>query len=148
MTNIVKIRNNVMIKKLSTENYKKFKKIFPFSCVDVLLFENNKILLTKRTRDPYKNYWHLPGHMIRKNETMKQAVKRAAKDELKKYVGVYESLNSFRHDISHGFVVKIKSGNIKTDFQSKEIKFFKRIPKNTIPHQKKMIKEARKNFKY
>ena len=142
-----------MIKKSSTENYKKFIKIFPFSCVDVLLFENNKILLTKRTRNPYKNYWHLPGHMIRKNETMKQAVKRAAKNELnlnvsiKKYVGVYESLNSFRHDISHGFIVKIKSGYIKTDFQSKEIKFFKRIPKNTIPHQKKMIKEARKNNK-
>jgi len=142
-----------MTRMSSTENYKKFIRIFPFSCVDVLLFKDNSILLTKRTQNPYKNYWHLPGHMIRKNETMKQAVKRAAKDELnlnvtiQRYVGVFESLNSFRHDISHGFVVKSKSGKMKTDFQSKEMKFFKRIPKNTIPHQKKMIKEARKNNK-
>jgi|TARA_B110000014_G_scaffold220351_1_gene176363 8-oxo-dGTP diphosphatase len=142
-----------MTRMSSTENYKKFIRIFPFSCVDILLFKDNSILLTKRTQNPYKNYWHLPGHMIRKNETMKQAVKRAARDELnlnviiQRYVGVFESLNSFRHDISHGFVVKSKSGKIKTDFQSKEIKFFKRIPKNTIPHQKKMIKEARKNNK-
>lgn len=142
-----------MTRNTSTENYKKFIRIFPFSCVDVLLFKDNSILLTKRTQNPYKNYWHLPGHMIKKNETMKQAVKRAAKDELnlnviiQRYIGVFESLNSFRHDISHGFVVKSKSGKIKTDFQSKEIKFFKRIPKNTIPHQKKMIKEARRNKK-
>ena len=142
-----------MTRMSSTENYKKFIRIFPFSCVDILLFKDNSILLTKRTQNPYKNYWHLPGHMIRKNETMKQAVKRAARDELnlnviiQRYVGVFESLNSFRHDISHGFVVKSKSGKIKTDFQSKEIKFFKQIPKNTIPHQKKMIKEARKILK-
>ena len=88
--------------------------------------------------------------MIRKNETMKQAVKRAAKDELnlnvtiKKYVGVYESLNSFRHDISHGFIVSARSGQIRTDFQSKELKFFKRIPTNTIPHQRRMINDAKK----
>ena len=142
-----------MTRMSSTENYKKFIRIFPFSCVDILLFKDNSILLTKRTQNPYKNYWHLPGHMIRKNETMKQAVKRAARDELnlnviiQRYVGVFESLNSFRHDISHGFVVKSKSGKMKTDFQSKEMKFFKRIPKNTIPHQKKMIKEARKILK-
>ena len=141
------------MKKSSTKNYEKFIKVFPFSCVDVLLFKNDAILLTKRTRNPYKNYWHLPGHMIRKNESMRQAVKRAGKNELslnviiKKYVGVYESLNSFRHDISHGFIVKIKSGDIKTDFQSKEMKFFKRIPRDTIPHQKKMIKDAKRILK-
>ena len=45
--------------------------------------------------------------MIRKNESMKQAVKRAGKNELslnvtiKIYVVVYESLNYFRHYISH-----------------------------------------------
>ena len=141
------------MKKSSTKNYEKFIKVFPFSCVDVLLFKNDAILLTKRTRNPYKNYWHLPGHMIKKNESMRQAVKRAGKNELsldvtiKKYVGVYESLNSFRHDISHGFIVKIKSGDIKTDFQSKEMKFFKRIPRDTIPHQKKMIKDAKRILK-
>ena len=79
--------------KKSTENeYHKFRKYFVFSCVDVIILKNNSVLLTKRTQDPHKGSWHVPGSIIRKNETMLQAVKRAAKNELnlnvkiKKYV--------------------------------------------------------------
>ena len=138
--------------KKSTENeYHIFRKHFVFSCVDLLLIKSGSILLTKRTMNPHKGSWHLPGNIIRKNETMKQAVRRAAKKELninvkiKKYLGVYENLNSFRHDISHGFLVSQISGKIKTDFQSNELKFFKKIPKNMVPHHKKMIKEFLKS---
>jgi len=60
---------------------------------------------------------------------------------------VYENLNSFRHDISHGFIVSPISGKIKTDFQTEDLKFFKRIPKNTVPHHKKMIKDIFNKFK-
>ena len=67
--------------------------------------------------------------------------------KIKKYVGVYENLNSFRHDVSHGFIVSPISGKIKTDFQSEELKFFKKIPKNTVPHHKKMIKDVFNKFK-
>ena len=138
--------------KKSTENeYRIFRKHFVFSCVDLLIIKSGSILLTKRTMNPHKGSWHLPGNIIRKNETMKQAVRRAAKKELninvkiKKYLGVYENLNSFRHDISHGFLVSQISGKIKTDFQSNELKFFKKIPKNMVPHHKKMIKEFLKS---
>ena len=43
--------------------------------------------------------------------------------------------------VSDGFIVSPISGKIKTDFQSEELKFFKKIPKNTVPHHKKMIKD-------
>ncbi len=141
------------IKKSTEKDYSKFRKNFVFSCIDVIIIKNNSVLLTKRTQNPHKGSWHLPGNIIRKNETMRQAVKRAAKNELnlnvkiKKYVGVYENLNSFRHDISHGFIVLPTSGKIKTDFQSQELKFFKRIPKNTVPHHKKVIKDVFNKFK-
>jgi len=140
--------------KKSTENeYHKFRKYFVFSCVDIIILKNNSVLLTKRTQDPHKGSWHVPGSIIRKNETMLQAVKRAAKNELnlnvkiKKYVGMYENLNSYRHDVSHGFIVTVISGKIKTDFQTKELKFFKKIPKNTVPHHKKMIRDILINSK-
>ena len=140
--------------KKSTENeYNRFRKYFVFSCVDVIILKNNSVLLTKRTQNPHKGSWHIPGSIIRKNETMKQAVKRAAKNELnldvkiKKYIGAYENLNAYRHDISHGFIVTIISGKIKTDFQTKELKFFKKIPKNIISHHKKMIKDVFNKFK-
>ena len=141
------------IKRSTEKDYNKFRKNFVFSCIDVIIIKNHSVLLTKRTQNPHKGSWHLPGNIIRKNETMKQAVKRAAKNELnlnvkiKKYVGVYENLNSFRHDVSHGFIVSPISGKIKTDFQSDELKFFKNIPKNTVPHHKKMIKDVLINSK-
>ena len=141
------------IKRSTEKDYNEFRKNFVFSCIDVIIIKNHSVLLTKRTQNPHKGSWHLPGNIIRKNETMRQAVKRAAKTELnlnvkiKKYAGVYENLNSFRHDISHGFIVLPTSGKIKTDFQSEDLKFFKKIPKNTVPHHKKMIKDVFNKFK-
>jgi len=139
------------MKRASDGDYKKFSKFFTFSCVDLLIFDDDKILLTKRTINPFKGYWHLPGTIIRRNEKRQNAVKRAANEELgiqvsiTKEIGIYESINSFRHDISNGFLVKPKTKKeIKTDFQSNEYKFFKRLPTKIPPHHKKMILKARK----
>ena len=111
------------IKRSTEKDYNEFRKNFVFSCIDVIIIKNHSVLLTKRTQNPHKGSWHLPGNIIRKN------------------------LNSFRHDVSHGFIVSPISGKIKTDFQSEELKFFKKIPKNTVPHHKKMIKDVFNKFK-
>lgn len=138
------------MKRISDKKYNEFRSYFPFTCVDLLIFQNNEILLTKRTINPFKGFWHLPGTIIRRNENMKDAVKRAAKKELNteikiiKYLGVYESRNRFRHDISHGYLVDIIKGKIKTDFQSDEFRFYKNFPKKIVPHHKEMIKDAKK----
>jgi ADP-ribose pyrophosphatase YjhB (NUDIX family) len=131
-------------------DYDNFREYFAFSCVDLIVFNGSSVLLTKRTRNPYKGYWHLPGSMIHKGERINDAVLRSAKEELnlevkiKKFIGVYESLNRFRHDVSHGFVVSIKGGTLKTDHQSSELKFFTRLPSKIIPHHRAMIKDALK----
>jgi ADP-ribose pyrophosphatase YjhB (NUDIX family) len=139
--------NLVKVKKVPQKDYDDFRKYFAFSCVDLIIFNGKSVLLTKRTRSPYKGYWHLPGSMVHKNETLYDAVKRSAKEELNlnvkitKFVGVYESLDKFRHDISHGFVV-FANGVIKTDFQSSDYEFFQRLPSKVIPHHKMMIRDA------
>ena len=129
------------MKRVSEKNYKKFREYFTFSCVDLLIFEKDEILLTKRTIKPFKGYWHLPGTIIRRGETRKNAIKRAAKEELgkeviiKKELGIYESIVPFRHDISNAFLVKFKNKkDVKIDFQSEQYKFFKRLPAK-IPAQ-------------
>ena len=138
-------------KKATDNEYHIFRKQFVFSCVDILLIKDGLVLITKRTINPHKGSWHLPGSIIRKNETMRQTVRRTAKKELninvkiKKYIGTYENLNSFRHDISHWFLVSHISGKFKPDFQSNELRFFKKIPKNVVPHHKKMIKNFLKS---
>ncbi len=139
------------VKRAPEETYHKIREYFPFSCVDLLIFNEQRILLTKRTIEPFKGMWHLPGTMIRKSETMIDAVNRSAREELGveieviKYHGVYESIDQYRHDISHGFVVKIIKGEIKTDFQSTEYEFYKECPENTVHHHKKMITDVLKN---
>lgn len=136
------------IRKAPKKEYDNFRKYFAFACVDLVILDGKSVLLTKRTRNPYKGYWHLPGSMIHKTETMQEAAKRSAKEELNlkikitKLVGVYESLNGFRHDVSHGFLVQVIGGKIKTDFQSSDIGFFKTIPKKTLQHHKLMIRDA------
>lgn len=138
------------IRKAPKKEYDNFRKYFAFSCVDLVILDGNSVLLTKRTRNPYKGYWHLPGSMIHKSETMQEAAKRSAKEELnlkikiKKPIGVYESLDGFRHDVSHGFLAQVAGGKIKTDFQSSDIGFFKTLPKKTLPHHRLMIRDALK----
>ncbi|WKT57475.1 NUDIX domain-containing protein [Candidatus Nitrosotenuis chungbukensis] len=142
---------NQKIRIAPKKEYDNFRKYFAFSCIDMVIFDGKSVLLTKRTRDPYKGYWHLPGSMIHKDEKMTDTVRRSAKEELgldvkiRKFVGVYESLNTFRHDVSHGFVVSINGGQIKTDHQSSDLRFFARLPSKIIPHHRALIKDALKH---
>ena len=139
------------MKRVSNKDFEKFSKYFSFSIVDLLIFDEKSILLTKRKIKPFKGYWHLPGTIIRRNEKREDAVKRAAKEELgkeitiKKELGVYENIVPSRHDISNAFIVKFKNkGSIKTDFQGEEFKFFKKLPSRVPAHHKKMILDARR----
>ncbi len=141
-------QNLAKIRKAPQKEYDNFRKYFAFSCVDLIILDGKSVLLTKRTKNPYKGYWHLPGSMIHKTETMQDAVKRSAKEELnlrvkiKKFVGVYESLDTFRHDVSHGFIVLVIGGKLKTDFQSSGAKFFHNLPRKLLPHHRLMIRDV------
>jgi ADP-ribose pyrophosphatase YjhB (NUDIX family) len=130
------------------KEYDRLRKYFAFSCADLVIFDGKSVLLTKRTRHPYKGYWHLPGSIIHKNEKITDTVKRSAKEELNldvdviKFLGFYESLDKYRHDISHGFVVSA-TGKMKTDYQSSDLRFFEHLPRRLVPHHRKMIIDAR-----
>jgi len=109
-------KNNMKqnIKKAPESLYIEFTKYFPFTTVDLLVIVEEKFLLSKRLNQPYKNSWHLPGGMIRKNESMINAVKRIGNEELGvapkiiQFFGTYESLESkFRHDVTNCFIVSI-----------------------------------------
>ena len=128
--------------------YDEFTKYFPLATVDVVVFDKNSFILTKRAIPPYKGLWHLPGGIIRKGEKLESAAKRVVKKELnldvtlKKFLGVYQNPVNTRHDITHCFIATIVGGNIDNDFQSNSVKFFKNIPSSTIPYHKVMIRNA------
>jgi ADP-ribose pyrophosphatase YjhB (NUDIX family) len=53
----------------------------PLLGVGAVLKCDDRILLIKRKTEPYKNYWTLPGGLIRLGEPIKEAVKREIYEE-------------------------------------------------------------------
>lgn len=69
-------------KKLSRKDFDYIYSRVPRLCVDIILQTNKGILLTKRSIEPYKGMWHIPGGTVLKGETVEGAVIRIAKKEL------------------------------------------------------------------
>jgi ADP-ribose pyrophosphatase YjhB (NUDIX family) len=108
--------------------------------------------LIKRKTSLYIGLWHLPGGLVRKNEKIKNTAKRIVKTELnldiklEKFLGVYENPIQTRHDITHCFIATMQN-KINNNFENRSIGIFKKIPNNTIPYHKHVIRDAIKQMK-
>lgn len=120
----------------------------PRLCVEIVIIKDGGVLLTLRNILPAKGLWHFPGGTVFYDESVLDAVHRIAKDELGitvkivkflDYVDWHNSKNAVGHSVSLLFLAKITKGVIKVDFQAKEAKFFKKLPKNIIEENKIFI---------
>ena len=143
-----------MRKKLTEREFKSIYTKVPRLCVELIIIQGGKILLTKRSIEPFNGLWHIPGKGVLYREKIKEAIDRVAKEELgirvyqEKFLGYVEYLNDgFRHSVSLAFKCKIK-GNQQPKIleQTDEIKFFNKIPKKIIPYHKKFLKTHLKNL--
>ncbi|MGF3522070.1 MAG: NUDIX hydrolase [Candidatus Bathyarchaeia archaeon] len=50
-------------------------------CVDGVCTKDGKFLLLKRSVEPFKGKWHVPGGHVEDNEPLKEALKREFKEE-------------------------------------------------------------------
>lgn len=141
---------------LSDEDYDFIYSRVPRICVDLLIVNSNsEILLTKRTIEPYKDHWHLPGGRIKFRESIFDALNRILKAELGLGLSVVEMIGACefpeeiqkgqeRHSIS--LVHFIKTSNyteINLDHTANEMAFFGELPTIIIPAQQKFINENR-----
>ena len=96
----------------------------PGPTIDIILSENsnrNKVLIIKRKKDPFKDYFSLPGGFVNEGEKVEDAVRREAEEELLVKVeptdilGVYSDPNRDPrgHIMSITFIAKITSGELK-----------------------------------
>jgi len=122
----------------------------PRLCAEVVIAQDNGILLTLRDISPAKGFWTFPGGTIFYDESVLNAVHRIAKEELNVAVKIIKFLgyvdwdankNAVGHSVSLVFLTKITKGVIKTDFQAKEARFFKKLPENIVEEDKKFIEE-------
>jgi colanic acid biosynthesis protein WcaH len=66
---------------IKTELYNKIIESMPISCVDLLIYSQNKCLLLKRNNNPAKGKYWFPGGRIHKMETIESACLRISKSE-------------------------------------------------------------------
>mgnify|MGYP001558038724 CR=1 FL=1 len=143
-----------MKKKLTEKEFKSIYTRVPRACVELVIIQKNKVLLTKRSIYPFKDFWHLPGVGVLFREKINDAIKRAGRKELgvkvipQKFLDYSEYLHDgYRHDVSLVFKCKLsRNKKPKPLEQASEVKFFNKIPKKTVPAHRKFLKTHLKMF--
>ncbi len=135
--------------------YGKFRSIYsqvPRLCVDLVITSSDGLLLAKRGLESWKGQWYLPGGTVYYKETLNQAAKRVAKDELcididiDKNLGYIEYISEekargFGWSVGIVFQCHIVSGILSDSEQVKEPQFFKQLPEQMIEEQKEFLQK-------
>jgi len=100
----------------------------PVFCVDLVAVKDGKFLICKRVgRHPHD--WWVPGGRVFKNETLLEAIKRKAMEELGATVTIYQSISVYdnifpeTHTPSVTFLVTLHEDEIALDKQHSEYKY-------------------------
>ncbi len=99
--------------------------------VDAIIEKNNKIVLIKRGKEPFKGWLALPGGMLENNESVEDAVVREALEETSLEIEPAEILGVYsdpkRHPkgyVTVAFITKILKGELKAGSDAKEAGWF------------------------
>lgn len=142
----------MVIRRLSDDEYKNCFSLTIRTCVDIVIKTDKGILLGIRNIEPYAGLWHLPGGMHYKGELATEAAKRIAKVEtgldieVVKMLGIMEFPNEVQSDFHYhsqsvAYLAKFVGGDIKSDFQSSKLEYFKKIPKDIHNTHKKFLED-------
>lgn len=141
-----------MIQKLPYEIFMQTFKYVPRVAISLfILNDKEEVLLTKRAKDPYKDYWHLPGSFILKSESLDSCIKRIFKDELgaeklsNDTVCVFVSEDIDKDPRGHviDLIYKVKPAGavFRPVNYTKEIKYFKKLPDNIGFNHKEVLEK-------
>lgn len=110
----------------------------PIVSVDLVVRVDGGILLGKRQNEPAKGEWFVPGGTVFKNERLREAAHRVAREELgtdveiEKRLGTYEHFyetadvdtTDGKHYVATAFVVRPEEGSVEPDDQHAELRVF------------------------
>ena len=126
----------------------------PKPTVDAVILDKDSIILIRRKKFPFKNFWALPGGFIEYGEKAENAIIREVKEEtglkvkIKKLVGVYSDpkRDPRGHTISTTYLCKIVDGKLRASYDAADVKKFKlnNVPTLAFDHRK-IINDAVKS---
>jgi colanic acid biosynthesis protein WcaH len=110
----------------------------PLVSVDLVVDTPDGVVLGKRTNEPAKGEWFVPGGRVHKHESLTDAVDRVAREELgvsvaiERQLGVYEhfwettDLDDVggKHYVTVGYHVTIETGELRPDDQHAALRAF------------------------
>ena len=110
----------------------------PLVSVDLVVHYDGGVVLGKRTNEPAKGEWFVPGGTVRKHESLEDAVQRVANEELgvgvtiERRLGVYEHVYDVadiedaggKHYVPIGFEVRAESDSLDPDDQHADLQVF------------------------
>ena len=108
----------------------------PIVSVDLVVLTDDGVVLAKRTNQPAKGEWFVPGGRVRKGERLEDAVHRVAEEELGIEVEIVESLGAYehlyresdvdasggKHYLANGFVVRSVADSFTLDGQHGDVR--------------------------
>jgi ADP-ribose pyrophosphatase YjhB (NUDIX family) len=120
--------------------------------VEVILRTADGVVLTKRSIEPCKGQWHIPGGTVRFAESLPAAVRRVARDELGVEVSVGQLLGYIEYPqmvaagyrgwpVGFAFAAELVGGRLHAADQAEEIGCFSRVPPNTITEQASFLEQ-------
>lgn len=138
--------------RFSEEEFQSIYSRVPRLCVDLVIKSENGILLTLRQAHGWEGQWHLPGGTLYLGETLMDAVRRIAAEELGIEVEVTKTLGyieypsetkerGYGYSVSVVFLCEPKDLNIRLDDLVAQYSFFKELPENTISEQKHFLRD-------
>lgn len=134
-------------------SYEEFKSIYskvPRLCVDLVIKTPEGIVLSLRKLSSWYGKWHFPGGTVYYKESIHDAIKRVAEEELGIAVEVKELLGyiefpseekeqGFGTTISLAFLCVADVSKMRPNEDSSEVKIFKSLPDNLIEEQRNFI---------
>ncbi len=121
----------------------------PKPSVSILVHKGGKVLMLQRAKDPFKNYWCLPGGYVRYEETAEQAIKREAKEEIgldviiEGIVGIYKIDDDPRGNCIDTIFSGRALGEINISGEDKKWRYFspQNLPENIAWKHRQAIKD-------
>lgn len=116
--------------------------------VRVMLIQNGEVLLVRQT---YKPGWHIPGGGVKRGETLDEAARREANEEIGvqmgdlTLLGIYTHFGEHMNDHNALFLCTEFSYNSKQDREIAEARFFSldALPKELVDGHRRRIEEYR-----
>lgn len=104
----------------------------PRLTVDGVIISNEKLLLIRRGRPPFRDTWALPGGFVEYGETVETAVQREVMEEtglttsVRRLVGVYSApdRDPRGHTVSVAFLLTVESGSPRGGDDAAEARWF------------------------